>query len=135
MSNLYMTLHQTFRFEAAHALTHIPQKHPCATIHGHSWKLTLSLRALVQPYTWIMDFTEITAIVEPLLKKIDHSFLNNVLPRQYGSPTCENLLLWLWNELFPYLPNLSKLSLYETEDCGCDYEGKTTNNLNLGGEE
>ena len=60
--------------------------------------------------------------IEPVIQQVDHKFLNQVPGLE--NPTCEYIAIWLWNQLKPVLPLLSKIELYETPTSGVVYEGR-----------
>jgi 6-pyruvoyltetrahydropterin/6-carboxytetrahydropterin synthase len=69
-----------------------------------------------------MDFAEIKAAFKQIEDRIDHRCLNDVPGLE--NPTSENLACWLWKELSPSLPLLSKVVVHETCTSGCIYSGK-----------
>ncbi len=112
-----------FRFEAAHRLPRVPQGHKCARLHGHSFKVELTVEGPVNPETgWFMDFGELSAAWEPLSKQLDHNYLNEI--EGLENPTSEVLARWIWDRLRPKVPALSRVTLFETCDARCEYEGK-----------
>ena len=47
-------------FEAAHRLPNVPVDHKCSRLHGHSFRVTLTIGGDVDPKLgWIVDFAEI----------------------------------------------------------------------------
>jgi 6-pyruvoyltetrahydropterin/6-carboxytetrahydropterin synthase len=114
-----------FTFEAAHRLPHVPEGHKCARLHGHSFRVALYVRGEVDPHTgWIMDFADIKTVFKPILDRLDHYYLNEITGLE--NPTSENIARWIWKELKPQLPELSKIVLHETCTSGCVYEGDST---------
>jgi 6-pyruvoyltetrahydropterin/6-carboxytetrahydropterin synthase len=112
-----------FRFEAAHMLPRVPDGHKCRRLHGHSFKVELSLEGPVDPQTgWFIDFDDIHAAWKPLHRVLDHNYLNEV--EGLENPTSEVLAAWIWNRLKPTLPALTRVTLFETADARCEYEGK-----------
>ena len=112
-----------FRFEAAHRLPRVPQGHKCARLHGHSFKVELTVEGPVNPETgWFLDFSELYALWEPLGKQLDHNYLNEV--EGLENPTSEILARWIWDRLAPALPSLKRVTLFETCDARCEYEGE-----------
>jgi len=93
--------------------------------HGHSAKLTIGVAGKVNPETnMIMDFGDIKKIVkEKIIDKLDHRFLNIDVP-EIGYPTVENMVLWIWKELKPFLPNLYFIKLNETSTSECEIESE-----------
>ena len=125
-----------FKFEMAHALYGYDGL--CANIHGHSYKLWVTVRGEVKNkngYTkdgMLMDFTDLKSIVKPeIVDKYDHSLVlnansphadldlsafNKVYYLDY-QPTSENLVLDFANFIKEQLPigvELLKLVLSET---------------------
>lgn len=118
-----MVIFRTFRFEAAHSLTRVPEGHKCRRLHGHSYRFVVHLRGNVDPATgWVMDFAELKKVVGPLVDELDHHNLNDI--PAIGETTAENLAKYLWRRLRPLLPGLEKIELWETENAGCIYAGE-----------
>lgn len=113
-----------FTFEAAHRLPHAPPGHKCARLHGHSYRLAITVEGEVEPRIgWLIDYGEIRQAVQPLLDQyLDHAYLNEV--EELENPTSENISKWIWDRLKDRLQGLKCVSLYETCTAGCHYEGR-----------
>jgi 6-pyruvoyltetrahydropterin/6-carboxytetrahydropterin synthase len=109
-----------FRFESAHILPDHNGK--CSRLHGHSYKLEVSLRGKIKHASgesdngMVLDFADLSRMVkEVIVDRLDHYNLNEVT-RVYT--TAENLVHWMWDELvragFPELL-LYRVRLWETE--------------------
>jgi 6-pyruvoyltetrahydropterin/6-carboxytetrahydropterin synthase len=119
-----MEIFKEFTVEAAHRLPNVPPGHKCARLHGHSFHISVHVRGPVDPQTgWVIDFADIKQAFEPIKEKIDHNYLNEV--EGLENPTSENLARWLWLNLLPALPSLSKIVVRETCTSGCIYTGET----------
>jgi 6-pyruvoyltetrahydropterin/6-carboxytetrahydropterin synthase len=117
-----MDIFKEFSFEAAHRLPHVPPGHKCERLHGHSFRVILYVSGQVdESVGWILDFADIKAAFAPILKRLDHYYLNDV--EGLENPTSENIARWIWKETRPRLPQLSKVVLYETCTAGCSYSG------------
>jgi 6-pyruvoyltetrahydropterin/6-carboxytetrahydropterin synthase len=117
-----MEIFKEFTIEAAHWLPHVPEGHKCRRMHGHSFRIQVYVSGSVNPELgWVMDFAEIKEAFEPVFERIDHRCLNEVPGLE--NPTSENLACWLWRELAPALPALSRIVVRETCTSGCVYEG------------
>jgi 6-pyruvoyltetrahydropterin/6-carboxytetrahydropterin synthase len=117
-----MEIFKKYSFDSAHFLPHVSEDHKCKQMHGHTYLVTLFFKgALQQPEGWIMDFSEIKKIVDPIIKSIDHKILNHV--EGLENPTCENLAAWIWVRIKTEIPILSKIELYETPTSGVTYRG------------
>ena len=115
---LYIT--KEFKFEAAHQLPY--HKGKCARLHGHSYRVQITVAGDVKPVLhlgpveasdagMVMDFYELSAAMKPIIEEmLDHHSLNDILP----NPTAENLVLYLVNLLEPKF-FLAKVRVYETE--------------------
>ena len=116
-------LAREYRFEAAHRLPRVPAGHKCARLHGHSFKFEILLEGEVDERTgFLIDFGDVDAIVQPLVQRLDHSFLNEL--EGLENPTSEILSAWLWKRLRPDLPALSAVTVSETADSRCTYRGR-----------
>ena len=117
-----MEIFRIFHIEAAHRLPNVPADHKCARLHGHSFRIEVHVTGEVDSDSgWVQDFADIRAAFEPVNEQLDHHYLNDVPGLE--TPTSENLAAWIWNELSPELPMLSKIIVQETCNCGCSYEG------------
>ena len=118
-----MEIFKVFSLESAHRLPNVPAGHKCARIHGHSFRVEIHVRgALDEHLGWVMDFADVKAAFEPLFQRLDHHYLNDVPGLE--NPTSENLARWIWRELAPALPQLSKVVVHETCTSGAVYEGR-----------
>ena len=68
MESMRTRLERTYRFEAAHSLPKVPPGHKCARMHGHSYKVEVSVTGPVgEKSGWLMDHAEISKVVKPLV--------------------------------------------------------------------
>jgi 6-pyruvoyl tetrahydropterin synthase/QueD family protein len=113
-----------YTFEAAHRLPMVPPEHRCSRMHGHSWRIGVSVEGEVDPRMgWFVDFDRVTSVVQPLVtNELDHRTLND-LPGLENA-TSELLCLWLWRRLEPLLPGLSSITVHETCTARCTYRGR-----------
>ena len=110
-----MLLTREFNFEAAHFLTKYHGK--CEHLHGHSYRLWVTVEGKVQENGMILDFGFLKKIVkERVIDKFDHRCLNDF----FENPTSEVVAQWIWNELKD-LPALLKA---EAEDVNMPEEIK-----------
>jgi len=117
-----MELYKTFSIEAAHFLPRVPEDHKCRRLHGHSFRIEIHVSGPVDEQAgWIMDFADIKRAFKPLHERLDHRLLNDI--EGLDNPTSENLARWIWRELKPSLPELSRVVVCETCTSGCVYRG------------
>jgi len=94
-------LKREFTFDAAHRLEHYHGK--CEALHGHTYRFAVVLRGEPAAEGMVMDFVVLKDLVsERVLVRLDHSYLNDILPQ----PTAERIALWIWGELEPALEAL-----------------------------
>lgn len=117
-----MIIYKQFTFDAAHYLPHVTDHHKCKKTHGHTYHLTLFFDGNISPdMGWIIDYSEIKNVVTPILKLVDHQFLNEV--EGLENPTCELICIWLWKKIKPLITELKRIELKETPTSGAIYEG------------
>jgi 6-pyruvoyltetrahydropterin/6-carboxytetrahydropterin synthase len=101
-------LSKTFKFEAAHSLENHQGK--CKHLHGHSWEVVVSICGvgIDSESRMLVDYALISGLVKPLIKKLDHSYLNTELSEK--NPTSEYIALWFYTRLAGPLECLAKES-------------------------
>jgi 6-pyruvoyltetrahydropterin/6-carboxytetrahydropterin synthase len=111
-----------FDFESAQALPQFPAGHKCRNLHGHSFKITISVCGPVDEATGIFyDHAAISDAMRPLVAQLDHAYLNDI--PGLDNPTIENMTRWFWERLHPQLPGLCEITLHETPRARCVYRG------------
>lgn len=115
-------LTKDYTFEAAQTLPKVPPGHKCAQMHGHSFKVEISIEGEVDPATgWIYDHAQISRAMDPLLEKLDHAYLNDISGLE--NPTIELMAAWFWSHLEPQLPGLAEIVIHETPTARCSFRG------------
>ncbi len=112
-----------FKFDAAHRLERYHGK--CEKLHGHTFKIRVTLAGVPDAEGMIVDFVELKRIVQDrVLSVLDHSYLNDVIEQ----PTVENIAKWIWEKLEDSLGfencKLHEITVWETEDCFVVYRGE-----------
>lgn len=90
------TITKEFKFEAAHVLDEMPTGHPCATMHGHSYRVRIKLACAhlgLDPSGMVLDYN-LLGPCKKVVDKLDHGVLNEKFPNMH--PTAENLAHALW---------------------------------------
>lgn len=117
-----MEIFADFTFEAAHRLPNLPPAHKCARLHGHSFRVRVTVTGRVDAHLgWVIDFADIKQAFAPLHDQLDHQYLNEVAGLE--NPTSEVLAQWIWERLAPRLKGLSRIEVRETCTNGCAYRG------------
>ena len=113
-----MELSCTFHFAASHFLTKYQGK--CENLHGHNYKIIITIEGNLKDDGMVIDFKIIKDIVkEKVIDILDHTHLNDTI----DNPSAENLAVWIWTKIKDDLP-LKNITIYETDNYSCTYEGK-----------
>ena len=101
-----------FTFDAAHQLPWHPGR--CRNLHGHTYKLEVSVEGAVGPNGIVCDFAELDAVVRStILDRLDHTYLNDLM----DNPTAELIAADIWKRLEADAPGeLVHIKLWETPD-------------------
>ena len=90
---------------------------------AHTYQLTIYIEGdLVENLEWVEDFAIVKSVVEPIIKEVDHKYLNEI--EGLENPTCERIAIWLWDRIKVGIPALKRIELNETPTSGVIYEGK-----------
>jgi 6-pyruvoyltetrahydropterin/6-carboxytetrahydropterin synthase len=117
-----MEIFNVFHLEAARSLPRLPEGHPCARPHGHSFRVEVHVAGpLDADLDWVLDFAEVDKAWRPVHDSLDHRNLNDIPGLE--NPTSERLAIWIWDRLKPDLQGLCKIVVQETERSGCVYTG------------
>lgn len=127
-----LTVTKIFHFEAAHSLP--DYKGACHNLHGHSYKLEVTVGGRVQAHGekkgMIIDFKDLKSVVHKfILNKLDHSNLNEM----FDNPTAEDMVRYIGNVLYPVFKSealeLVRVRLWETNDSYAEYTPEFDRNL------
>lgn len=89
-----LSITKEFTFEASHVLPWHEGK--CSRLHGHSYRLEVSVVGPLNENGVIMDFADLKkAVKELVIHHLDHRHLNDLIP----NPTGENIAQWIWDQL------------------------------------
>lgn len=118
-----MRIYKEFTFEAAHVLPSAPIGHPNARVHGHSFRVRVTLDGEPDAQTGlVVHFDDVEAALGDVREALDHRFLNDI--EGLETPTLERIAMWLWDRLHNRLPGLAEIQVAR-DTCreGCIYRG------------
>ena len=119
---MFVRLSKTFHFEAAHDLPTFPPDHKCRRLHGHSFRFDVIVEGDVNPEKgYLIDYGDIKRAVDPIVKRLDHYYLNEI--EGLANPTSEVIAKWLWDRIKPSLPLLATIIVHETCSSSCEFRG------------
>lgn len=108
-----------FHYDAAHRLPLLPDTHKCSRLHGHTYRLLVTVDGDVGMDGFVIDFADVKAAVDPLITQLDHYYLNGI--PGLDNPTVEVQLEWLWERIT--LAGLTELTLFEGLTNSATYRG------------
>ncbi|MBA1335699.1 MAG: 6-carboxy-5,6,7,8-tetrahydropterin synthase [Firmicutes bacterium] len=120
--NKRILLTKTFTFDSAHRLEDYEGK--CSRLHGHTYRLEVTVCGSRDYRGMVVDFGEMKDIVEKaVIIDFDHCLLNDVMEE---NPTAENLCAVIWNRLINVFEEkglqLFRIVLWETPTSCCTIE-------------
>ena len=109
---MHTSVTRSFTFEAAHQLPWHPGK--CRELHGHGYRLEVTVEGPVGPNGMVLDFGEVEAVVKrEVIARYDHRYLNELL----DNPTAELIAEDAWKRLEAADLAVTRIRLWETADC------------------
>jgi len=100
-----------FTFEAAHQLPWHPGK--CRNLHGHGYRLEVTVEGPVGENGMVLDFADVEAVVErEVIARYDHTYLNDF----FENPTAELIAHDAWKRLEAADLDVACIRLWETAD-------------------
>jgi len=93
--NKRVTISKSFTFDASHHLHCYEGK--CKNLHGHTYRVTLTVSGYLNDVGLVIDFSELKAIWKSKIEiYLDHQYLNETLPNM--NTTAENIVVWLYEQ-------------------------------------
>lgn len=115
----YGTICKAFDFDAAHRLDRLPPTHKCHRLHGHTYRVEITLHGAIDDQIgFIVDYQEIADAWQPVHDQLDHRYLNDIPGLEV--PSTEVLAHWILARLKPALPLLLKVRVYESATTWCE---------------
>jgi 6-pyruvoyltetrahydropterin/6-carboxytetrahydropterin synthase len=85
-------------FSAAHFLKDYEGN--CARLHGHNWKVRVTVRAVEsKPSGLTYDFRTLKAVIADVIRPLDHCVLNDLSFFEDRNPTAETIAKWCYHEM------------------------------------
>ena len=97
----------------------------CERLHGHNWKVEVTLKSKeLDKLGMVIDFKVVKKILEEILSRFDHSYLNELEEFHQENPTTENVSKLVYEKLNEKLPpeiSVAKVKTWESENCAAAY--------------
>ncbi|MDY6055169.1 6-carboxytetrahydropterin synthase [Micrococcus sp.] len=89
---MYAEISKDFDFSASHRLDGLPRVHQCSRLHGHNYRVRLSIVGSIVEPGFVVDYGELAFFKRWMDETLDHRHLNDVMD---SNPTAENLAAWM----------------------------------------
>ena len=114
-------------FASAHQLRGYKGK--CENIHGHNWKVVLTVKGKkLNDIGLLIDFHDLKKILKDILTDLDHKNINEVPPFNEINPSSENIAQYIYNEIDKVLIknyngiNTEAVTVWESTTSRCTYK-------------
>jgi 6-pyruvoyltetrahydropterin/6-carboxytetrahydropterin synthase len=110
-----------FPLEIAHSLPRMPEGHKCRRVHGHSYRVRVTVAGAVNPESgMIFDYADLEAAwIHRVHSVLDHRNINEVLETDLTTSEC--VAEWIGRQLQYAIPSkvaVRSIELYETARFG-----------------
>jgi 6-pyruvoyltetrahydropterin/6-carboxytetrahydropterin synthase len=118
-----VTIEQTFA--AGHALRNYHGK--CENVHGHNYRCQLTLAGEELDQTGLlMDFVELKRVLQSVIDRLDHQWLNDYPPFDVLNPSAENIAKYIYDEVRQGIRasadvRIEAVKLWETDTSSATY--------------
>lgn len=114
-------------FDAAHYLRGYKGK--CANIHGHRWKVEITLQgSRLNELGILIDFMDVKNMLKEVLDIFDHKMINDIAPFDELNPTAENISKFIYDSMNEKLKDkigthisISRVTVWESESASAAY--------------
>lgn len=111
-------------FAAAHQLRGYKGK--CENMHGHNWKVQISVMAeSLNGIDIAIDFHDLKKMAAEVVAPLDHAFLNEIFPFTEKNPSSENIAKWIFDSMKKKINDdnvrVSAVSVWESDTASATY--------------
>jgi len=111
-------------FSAAHQLRGYKGK--CENMHGHNWKVQVSVMAEnLNDIDIAIDFHDLKRMAREIIAPLDHAYLNDLFPFTEKNPSSENIAKWIYDSLKKKIQEenirVSAVTVWESDTASATY--------------
>ena len=111
-------------FSAAHQLRGYKGK--CENMHGHNWKVQVSVMAEnLNNIDIAIDFHDLKRMACEIIAPLDHAYLNDLFPFTEKNPSSENIAKWIFDSLKKKIVEenvrVSAVTVWESDTASATY--------------
>ncbi len=111
-------------FAAAHNLRFYEGE--CERLHGHNWKVEVTVAGRKLDRSGLaMDFKVLKKILENILERLDHKYLNEIMPFDRENPSSENIARYIFNQFKKEIKGkgikVARVRVWESDNAAATY--------------
>ena len=118
-----VTIEETF--SAGHALRNYHGK--CENVHGHNYRVQVTFSGPeLDSIGLLVDFVAVKKLMQTVVDRLDHQFLNDLAPFDALNPSAENMAKYFYDEISGGLGQstpvkLAQVRVWETDTTSATY--------------
>jgi 6-pyruvoyltetrahydropterin/6-carboxytetrahydropterin synthase len=110
---------RAYTVQAAHQLHGLREGHKCGRMHGHNYRIEVTIAGPVTEQGFVVDAEEIDRWVGSIIMlRLDHRTLNDVIEQ----PTAENIAAWVFGQCAMAGMPASKVRVQENDRLWAEVE-------------
>jgi 6-pyruvoyltetrahydropterin/6-carboxytetrahydropterin synthase len=111
-------------FAAGHALRNYRGK--CENVHGHNYRVMVTIQGpQLDNIGLLVDFVEVKKLMNRVIDRLDHQFINDLAPFDTINPSAENMAKYFYDEISTGLGTASvrvgEVRIWETDTASATY--------------
>ena len=112
-------------FAAGHALRNYRGK--CENVHGHNYRVQVTFSGPeLDSIGLLVDFVAVKKLMQTVVDRLDHQFLNDLAPFDALNPSAENMAKYFYDEISAGLGQstpvkLAQVRVWETDTTSATY--------------
>ena len=111
-------------FAAGHALRNYHGK--CENVHGHNYRVLVTLVGQeLDSIGLLVDFVEVKKLINGVVDRLDHQFINDLAPFDEINPSAENLAKYFYDKIAAGITaggvRVSEVKIWETDTASATY--------------
>lgn len=111
-------------FAAAHALRNY--RGGCENVHGHNFRVQVAVQGPeLDAAGLLVDFLDVKGLIDQVIGRLDHQFLNEVAPFDELNPSAENIARYFYDRVSAGLLSpsvrISEVRVWETDSSSALY--------------
>jgi 6-pyruvoyltetrahydropterin/6-carboxytetrahydropterin synthase len=111
-------------FAAGHALRNYHGK--CENVHGHNYRVLVTIQGpQLDSIGLLVDFVEVKKLMNRVIDRLDHQFINDLAPFDTINPSAENMAKFFYDEISNGLGagavRVWEVKIWETDTASATY--------------